>query len=169
MLSKASAEDRGPSEEPDDSFRARLRARAPTCAPEPCWKSTFSCSGSGRKPGGSGTKEVCFADKRLRAPRPEALVHHHTTSFIFLFLFPHHHTTTYYISLLTTSIFPCCICSSDVSQKKTKQCLGCVALTRCLISLAMERLEVWHDKGGPRSRSSLDSDYRLVIVANWMH
>ena len=93
LLSRASAEDRGPSAGPDDSVRARLRARAPTCAPEPCWKSTFSCSGSGRKPGRSGTKEVCFADKRLRAPRPEALVHRHTNSFIFLFLFspsPYH-------------------------------------------------------------------------------
>ena len=67
LLSKASAEDRGHSEGPDDSIRARLRARAPTCAPEPCWKSTFSCSGSGRKPGGSGTERSALQTAPTRA------------------------------------------------------------------------------------------------------
>ena len=50
--------------------------------------------------------------------------------------------------------------------KKDKLCLGCVALTRCLISSAYGTSAVRHSKGGDPVAPSLNSDYRLVIVAN---
>ena len=52
------------------------------------------------------------------------------------------------------------------SPKKTKLCLGCVALTRCPISPAYGTSAVRHSKGGDPVAPSLNSDYRLVIVAS---